>query len=94
MSSAGLLALRATARTEGSSDAAENSKVTQMFGHGKGIDLGAFIEPIIMYYQVSTVNALPSAGLDGRPNTEFETKSASTCTNSINTSCVDCHDVI
>lgn len=73
MSFAGLVALRATAREEGSSDAAENSKVTQMFGHGKGIDLGAFIEPIIMYYQVITVNALPPAVPAGRPVTEFET---------------------
>lgn len=60
--------MRATARTEGSSDAAENSKVTQMFGHGKGVDLGAFIEPILMYHQVITVSALPLVVVAGKTN--------------------------
>lgn len=45
-----------------------------MFGHHAGRSLsntlGAFIEPILMYHQVITVNALPPAVVAGQTNCE------------------------
>ena len=49
---AGLLATQQAARSEGNPEAADKTKVSQMFGSGS--PLKPFIEPLTMYYQVTT----------------------------------------
>ena len=48
---AGLLATQQAARAEGNVEAAEQTKIGQMFSSGS--PLAPFVEPLTMYYQVS-----------------------------------------
>ena len=54
MGCAGLIATQQAARAEGNVEAAEKTKVGQMFSSGS--PLAPFVEPLTMYYQVSQLS--------------------------------------